>query len=110
MKLLIQTQYAENYGSSGEPYWKFKGGEDYIIDVPGFRFNEDMAWKKAEMIVDELRSKIEYSGSMSEEYIRDWLFVQDDFLTDFEKSQLEYEGEILYPAKRITYDELMETA
>lgn len=110
MKLLIQTQYSENYGTPDEPYWKMKGGEDYIIDVPGFRFYEDMAYKKAEMIVDELRSKIECSCSMSEEYIRDWSFVEDDFMTDYEKSQLEFEGEVLYPAKRMSYDELMESS
>ena len=38
MKLVIQTQYKENYGAhdwNGEgecpQYWKFKGGETYVV-------------------------------------------------------------------------------
>ncbi len=30
-KILIQTQYQENYGTPNDPYWKFKGGEDYLV-------------------------------------------------------------------------------
>lgn len=117
MKILICTQYRENYGAhdwdgTGEcpQYWKFKGGDEIILDVPGFRFNDDFAGKKARMIIDEIRSKIEYKNEYSEVYIVDWSFVEDDFQTDFEKSQLEYEGEIKFPAKRISYDEIMEAA
>ena len=39
MKLVIQTQFRENYGAhdwdgKGEcpQYWKFKGGSDYVVD------------------------------------------------------------------------------
>ena len=28
-----------------------------------------------------------------------WSVVADDFMTDFEKSQLDYEGSVTYPAK-----------
>ena len=39
MKFVISTQYLENYGahcedgkfSSGNAYWKFKGGSDYVV-------------------------------------------------------------------------------
>ena len=31
MKVVINTQYKENYGTVSEPYWKFKGGSTYII-------------------------------------------------------------------------------
>ena len=30
-KLVIQTQYLENYGSSDDPYMKFKGGSTYVM-------------------------------------------------------------------------------
>jgi len=30
-KLLIQTQVYENYGTADEPYWKPKGGADYVV-------------------------------------------------------------------------------
>lgn len=110
MKFLIQTQYMENYGEANDPYWKMKGGSDYIIEVDGFNFQHEMAEKKGEMIVDELLPKIEYRNDYSVEYMIGWQFVEDDFQTEFEKSQLEFDGEILYPAKRITYDELMAEA
>ena len=107
MRFCIHTQYRENYGSVEEPYWKMKGGDEYIIEVPGFNYDHEMAFKKGQMIVDDLYSKIEYKSAMCEEYILGWGFVQDDHITDFERSQLEYDGEIRYPAKRMTYDEIM---
>jgi len=95
MKILISTQYRENYGTAEEPYWKFKGGEDYfILDV-------DPLKTAPGVLVEQVRGKIEYSGEMSEEYILDWELVADDYVTDFERSQLEYEGEIRFPAKVI---------
>jgi len=109
MKFCITTQYRENYGTADEPYWKCKGSEDYIIDVPGFNYDHEMAFKKGQMIVDELYSKIEYSETFSEESVIGWGFVPDDFLTEFERSQLEFDGHIQYPAKRMSFDELMET-
>jgi len=110
MRFCITTQYRENYGTADEPYWKCKGGEDYIIDVPGFNYDHEMAFKKGQMIVDELYSKIEYNETFSQETIIGWGFVPDDFLTEFEKSQLEYDGKIVHPAKRLSYSELMENA
>lgn len=40
MKYVVHTQFLENYGahcedgkfSSGNAYWKFKGGETYVVD------------------------------------------------------------------------------
>ena len=117
MKIAIETQYRENYGAHdwdgiGEcpQYWKFKGGETIILEVPGFRFNEEFAEKKAQMVIDSIREKIEHKSEYSEEYIIGWGFVEDDYVTEFEKSQLEYDGEITFPAKRINYDEMMEAA
>lgn len=28
---VVCTQYKENYGDSTKPYWKFKGGSDYVV-------------------------------------------------------------------------------
>ena len=110
MKFHITTQYKENYGTADEPHWKYKGSEEYIIDVPGFNYDHKMAFKKGQMIVDEMLPRIEYSNDFTEEFMIGWGFVPDDFLTEFERSQLEFDGHIEYPAKRVTYEELMETA
>lgn len=74
MKLLIQTQYKENYGAhdwdgKGEcpQYWKFKGGDTYV--VPGVN-NKDL--------LPALEAMIESSDDHSEEYIIFAEVVADD--------------------------------
>jgi hypothetical protein len=73
MKLVIGTQYRENYGSESEPYWKFKGGSTYVV--------ENITAGQRERIEREgiptLKSLIEYSGPMTEEYILDYSIVED---------------------------------
>ena len=115
MQLLITTQVQENYGAhdwdgTGEcpQYWKFKGGSDYMVTIDGFNPDHEFADKKLEMIVDSIRPKLETDSLGYREYIIGYGIVADDYLTDFEKSQLEYEGEIAYPAKRLTLEQLQE--
>lgn len=93
MKILITTQYRENYGTASDPYWKFKGGEDYFI--PGV----DPLKTAPGLLVEQVRGQVEWSNDSSESYILDWELVPDDYMTEFERSQLEYEGAIQYPAK-----------
>lgn len=87
-KLLIQTQVMENYGYR----WKAKGGEDYIVA------NVDEC-DMIDVIVDRVRSQIEMDNEAFREYIIGWKVVPNDYLTEFERSQLDYEGSIRYPAK-----------
>ena len=93
MKILISTQYRENYGSVSDPYWKFKGSSEYFIK------GVDPLQVAPGLLVDRVRAEVEYSNDMAEEYILDWELVADDYMTDFEKSQLEYDGKVLFPAK-----------
>jgi hypothetical protein len=99
MKLFIECQYLENYGTASNPHWKYKGGEEYFYSLEDFRFGGDLADKKLSMIVDSLRSKVEWNDEFSQQYILGWSVVEDDYLTSFEKDQLEYEGKITYPTK-----------
>jgi hypothetical protein len=106
MMLVIQTQYCENYGAHDwdgvgacPQYWKFKGGSSYkITGVP--------EGADAEAVVDMVRGDIEYKSDYAEEYIVGWTVEADDWLSDFEKSQLEYEGSITYKEPVIEYSEL----
>lgn len=95
-KLLITTQTYENYGSAAEPYWKPKGGCDYV--VKGFK---DL--NKVTETVMALRSQVECDNEGYREYILGWEIVADDYLTEFEQSQLDYEGKITYPAKELAW-------
>ena len=105
MKLHIQTQIQENYGAhdwDGEgvcpQHWKFKGGNDYMVAVDTVKTGEFFD-KKCEMIVDSVRGQIEENSDYYRETILGWTLVADDFLTDFEQRQLEYDGAIVYPAR-----------
>jgi hypothetical protein len=99
MKLLIQTQIYENYGAHdwdgvGEcpQYWKFKGGNDYV--VKNFQGDETQA-------AMTLRNKIEQQNDFFRECMVAWNVVENDYLTEFEQSQLDYEGKIRFPAQEL---------
>mgnify|MGYP001156065906 FL=1 len=98
-KLLITTQVYENYGAHdwdgvGEcpQYWKAKGGNDYVVK----KFKDI---NKVTETVMALRGQIEQDNEGFRETIIGWEIVANDYLTEFEKDQLEYEGKIRFPAK-----------
>ena len=101
MKLLITTQNYENYGAHdwdgvGEcpQYWKAKGGSDYV--VKNFtNFNNTTE------VVMALRGQIEEDSEYFRSSIIDWEVVADDFLTEFEQDQVNYEGKIRFAAKEL---------
>ncbi len=102
MKLLITTQVYENYGAhdwdgAGEcpEYWKAKGGNDYVV--------KKFKGKDVTMAIMALREKIEQDSSYYREYIVDWNIVADDYLTEFERDQLDYEGSIRFPAQELDF-------
>jgi hypothetical protein len=102
-KLLITTQVYENYGAHdwdgvGEcpQYWKAKGGNDYVVK----KFKDFSAVSETVMA---LRGQIEQDNDGFRETIIGWEIVANDYLTEFEKSQLEYEGSIRYPAKELAW-------
>jgi len=111
MKLMISTQYMENYGAhdwdgEGEcpQYWKFKGGEEYFVRV-GTATDVELLTN----VVDSVRGELEWDNPASRQYILGWELVADDYMTEFEQSQLDYEGEIRHPARYIE-SKLLEAA
>ena len=101
-KLLITTQVYENYGAHdwdgvGEcpQYWKAKGGSDYVV--------KKINVNKVTETVMALRGQIEQDNDGFRETIIGWEVVANDYLTQFEKDQLEYEGSIRYPAKELAW-------
>jgi hypothetical protein len=102
-KLLITTQVYENYGAHdwdgvGEcpQYWKPKGGSDYVVK----KFKD---FSKVTETVMALRGQIECDNYAFRETIINFEVVADDYLTEFEQSQLDYEGSIRYPAKELAW-------
>jgi hypothetical protein len=95
-KLLITTQTYENYGDVAQPYWKPKGGSDYVVK----KFKDINS--VAEVIMC-LRSQVECDNDHFREQIIDFRIVDDKYLTEFEQSQLDYEGSIRFPAKELAW-------
>jgi hypothetical protein len=93
-KLLIVTQVLENYGSEADPFWKAKGGSEYVI-------KNFTALNAVNATVQSLRHQIEIDNPLYSEYIVSWEVVDNDYLTDFERSQLVYEGRIDFPATEL---------
>ena len=103
-KLLITTQVYENYGAHAwdgqgdcPQYWKAKGGNDYVVRK--FRGGDHGATQA----VMALRSQIEQNNNHYRETIIDFRLVKDDHLTEFEQSQLDYEGKITYPSTQLEW-------
>ena len=105
MLVVIQTQDYENYaahqGFTGEYYWKAKGGSEYkITNVPT---NVDL-----DEVVEMARGSIEQDNEYFQTTIIGYGLEEDGYLSWFEKSQLEYEGEIQCKEPTIEYSELNE--
>ncbi len=103
MKLMIVTQYRENYGAhswdgKGEcpQYWKSKGGMEYFIPL-GNTVDTKFITAQAHKAADKLYRSNDYV----EEYVVDWFVAEDNYLTPFEMDQLEYEGVIRYSPKEV---------
>lgn len=100
--LVISTQVLENYGAhdwNGEgecpQYWKAKGGRDH--KVLGIDAN------RAQEIFESVVGRVTEDNDYFQEYVVNWFVESDDYLSLFEKNQLEYEGRIDYPEPTIDW-------
>jgi hypothetical protein len=104
MMLVIRTQFMENYGAhdwdgEGEcpQYWKMKGGSEYkVTNIPlNIDYQEVVSM-----------ANVEKNNEYVREYILDWSIEGDDYMSWFEKSQLEYDGKVACPEPTVDYSEL----
>jgi len=93
---LVVAQYEENYGAhdwDGQgkcpQYWKKKGGDEFIVTAEGI--------EQAHALVTPHLYDSDYARS----YIVHTEEVGSDYQTEFERSQLKWEGQITYSAKRL---------
>ena len=104
MMFVIRTQFMENYGAhdwdgKGEcpQHWKMKGGSEYKIT------GADPTADPEDYISI---AGVEFSSEGAREYIINYSFEQDSYLSDFEQSQLEYDGSIAYPEPHLSWTEM----
>jgi len=103
MKALITTQVYENYawredgtmGTGPDSWWKPKGGDEYVV----LNVDQDQVFE----ILEKVCLQIERNDDYIQENIIDLRIVEDDYLTEFERDQLEYAGTIQFPAKVIEW-------
>ena len=101
MKAIFFTQVFENYawredgsiGTGADAYFKPKGGDEYVVR----NVNEDQVFE----ILEKVAGQIEKSNDYYQEFIVDVKIVEDDYLTEYEREQLEYEGSIVYSPKEL---------
>jgi hypothetical protein len=101
MKAIFYTQVFENYawkedGSIGvgdEAYFKPKGGDEYVV------LNVDKT--QMSRILAEVKAKVEVSNDYFKETVVDFELVEDDYLTWYEREQLEYDGSIAFSPKEL---------
>lgn len=105
MILVIQTQDYENYaahqGFDGSYYWKAKGGSEYKITGV-----DPMLYTEAQ-IVEMARDLIEQNDEYFQTTIIGASFEADDYLSWFEKSQLEYDGAVQFAEPVIEFDKVV---
>lgn len=101
MILVIETQCYENYGSQTEPYWKAKGGNSY--KVTGIPERADL-----DEIVSILAPEIEKKNPFYEQTIIGYGTESDGWLSQFERSQIEYDGSVEFGEPVIEYSEVVE--
>ena len=93
--ILVFTRYRENYGDAAEPYWKSKGGSEYLITgVDG-----ESSQLELDYILDAVRDQIEYDNEYALEYILGYKIVSGDF--KFEDVDAEYAAHLNSCLKRI---------
>jgi uncharacterized protein (DUF3820 family) len=101
MMLVLRTQYQENYGTAEDPYWKNKGGQEFKVkNIP-----TDLTEEELLEVVDNLLPEVQYENEYQIQYLLDWSIEPDDYLSWFERSQLEYDGEITYKEPELKYVE-----
>jgi hypothetical protein len=106
MMLVIDTQYMENYGAhdwdgKGEcpQYWKAKGGSEF--KVTGIPRNVDV-----DHVLFMLGQEVQWSDNGSTSNVIGTHIEEDDYLSWFEKSQMEYDGRVVFAEPSISYADL----
>lgn len=111
MKLVISTQCRENYGAhdwdgqgSVPQYWKNKGGSEYIVDdIEHFvAIDDDFFAKNIKSVVyDHIAQNITHNNEYYEQTIINYSIEDNDYMPEYEKFQLEFEGFVRFYEPRI---------
>lgn len=79
MKLVLLTQYRENYGYR----WKNRGGWKYFVEIDTELSRDDIHIQR---MLEMAKSAVEYKNDMAEEYVIDWYFSHIEQIGEFDES------------------------
>lgn len=92
MIIVFHTEYMENYGDEENPRWKMKGGSSYKYRM----LSNEFTLEEVNAIIEHISKFINYRNPMSEEWVLHVSCEEDDYLSWFERSQLDYRFEWEY--------------
>lgn len=102
-RLIIYTQVFENYAyEAGQPdHWKAKGGCEYSLVIP-----EGVVGQLTETEIETLFQTAVKAIEKNNRFYREHVIGQPEILqpgqlTESEQEQMDYYGEITYPAEEI---------
>ena len=102
--LVISTQILENYGAHAwdgagtcPQRWKAKGGRDHKV--------RNIDPNRVGTILESVIDRVTEDNDYYREYVLSWSVESDDWQSEFEQSQLEYDGEIQFPEPEIDWRE-----
>ena len=81
MKLLIETEYRENYGDEEKSYWKSKFGSSYV-------FNNIELDNGKVVGIEEMIAMVEIRNPMAYETVCDWVVLSDNDPLQLESYEL----------------------
>lgn len=95
-KIVITTQFLENYGDAERPYWKCKGGSDYVVlsnePQPQDDFSEALLTDAACAAIEELLP----NNDMCHEYVLGTNLASITKPSNSEESQMEFDGAVSF--------------
>ncbi len=100
MMLVIIAQCYENYGDSVKPYWKPKGATEYkILNFP--------VGVSVDSFIEDFGNDICMDDDYTSEIIIATAIRDDNYLSEFEENQLQYDGAIHYPEPTFEYADVV---
>lgn len=89
--LIVTSQIVENYGSIEEPYWKFKGTNQYIV--------RDVEEDELEHLIPIIHNEIEFTNDFYNEYVISTHHIEStDYIANYDPDyviELNKQGETI---------------
>lgn len=101
VRVIAETQDFSNYGDENDPYWKAKGGTEYLVAVIPLSEAVKGSAHINETYVEPVLDRIEIDNPMCRCQFIGWELYFEGELTENELLSLQYDGVIDYPPRPV---------